>query len=114
MGATHSWSRAVSQKIVGNFVVGTVYSSNEIGQWSGTWLVRRYGVNNGRIIALKCLPDLFPSCEQAAERAMQLGEAFAKGLDQAHGELPVPGSGDELFIPPSASAQRAEALSTAR
>ena len=113
MARTHPWSDIVSQKIVGNFVVGTVYSSNEIGQWTGAWLVRRYGVNNGRIIALKSLPDLFPNCEQAAERAMQLGEEFAKGLDQTIGEVPVPGSGDELFIPPSASAQRAEALSAA-
>lgn len=104
----------MSQKIVGNFVVGTVYSSNEIGQWTGTWLVRRYGVNNGRIIALKAVPDLFPSCEQAAERAMALGEEFAKGLDAGAGDMPVPGSGDELFIPPSASAQRAEAMSVPR
>ncbi len=103
----------MSQKIVGNFVVGTVYSSNEIGQWTGTWLVRHYGVNNGRIIALKSVPDLYPTCQQAAERAMELGEDYARSLDQAMGEMPVPGSGDELFIPPSASAQRSEALSGA-
>jgi len=105
----------VSQKIVGNFVVGTVYTSNEIGQWSGTWLVRRYGVNNGRILALKSVPDLFGSCEQAAERAMQLGEEFAKGLDPETGNGPhaAIGSGDELFIPPSASAQRADAAAGA-
>ena len=42
----------MSQKIVGNFVVGTVYSCDEMGQWTGTWLVRRYGVNNGRIIII--------------------------------------------------------------
>jgi hypothetical protein len=59
----------VSQKIVGNFVVGAVYSSNEIGQWSGTWLVRRYGVNNGRILALQAVPGLFPSCAEAAASA---------------------------------------------
>ena len=112
-GTTHPWSNTVSQKIVGNFVVGTAYCTNNAGQWSGLYLLRRYGVNNGRIIALKSLPDLFPNCEQAAERAMQLGEEFAKGLDQAIVDMPVPGSGDELFIPPSASAQRAEALSTA-
>jgi hypothetical protein len=104
----------VSQKIVGNFVVGTVYASNEIGQWSGIWLVRRYGVNNGRIIGLKQVPELFPTCEQAAERAMQLGEEFAKGLDPDFGAASTPGSGDELFIPPSASAQRADAAAALR
>lgn len=103
----------MSQKIVGNFVVGTVYSSNEIGQWTGAWMVRRYGVNNGRIIALKSVPDLYPTCHEAAERAMHLGEEYAKTLDQALGDMPVTGSGDELFIPPSASAQRSEALSGA-
>lgn len=103
----------MSQKIVGNFVVGVMYSSNEIGQWTGTWLVRRYGVNNGRILALKSVSGVFPTCEQAVERAMQLGEDYARTLDQATGDMPVSGSGDELFIPPSASAQRAEALSGA-
>ena len=101
----------MSQKIVGNFVVGTVYTRNEIGQWTGTWIVRRYGVNNGRILALKAVPELFATCEQAAERAMQLGEAFAKALDPELGNGPsmAIGSGDELFIPPSAGQQRAEA-----
>jgi hypothetical protein len=100
----------VSQKIVGNFVVGTVYSSNEIGKWSATWLVRRYGINNGRILALKTVPGLFDTCEQASERAMELGEEHAKGLDPDTGTGPhlAIGSGDELFIPPSAGTQRAE------
>lgn len=103
----------MSQKIVGNFVVGTVYSSNEIGKWSATWLVRRYGVNNGRILALKSVPDLFASCEQAAERAMELGEDYAKSLDPeaGNGSHVAIGSGDELFIPPSATAQQVDAAS---
>jgi hypothetical protein len=101
---------AVSQKIVGNFVVGTVYSSNEIGQWSGTYVVRRYGVNNGRVIALQAAPGLFANCVEAAENAMQLGEDFAKTLDPDSGATSVPGSGDELFIPPTSStSQRKEA-----
>jgi hypothetical protein len=105
----------VSQKIVGNFVVGTVYTSNEIGQWSGSWIVRRYGVNNGRILALKTVPELFSSCEQAAERAMELGEHFAKALDPDNSDGPqvAIGSGDELFIPPSAGQQRADAATDA-
>ena len=94
----------MSQKIVGNFVVGTVYASNEIGQWTGTYVVRRYGVNNGRVIALKAVPGLFDSCEAAAKQAMELGEQFAKTLDPGSGGVNVPGSGDELFIPPSAGA----------
>jgi hypothetical protein len=102
------WSDAVSQKIVGNFVVGTVYSSNEIGQWSATWMVRRYGVNNGRIIALKPVPGVFDSCNEAVEKAMELGEEYAKGLDMDSGDATMPGSGDELFIPPTATAQRTD------
>jgi hypothetical protein len=87
-----------------------VYSSNEIGKWSATWLVRRYGINNGRILALKTVPGLFDTCEQASERAMELGEEHAKGLDPDTGTGPhlAIGSGDELFIPPSAGTQRAE------
>lgn len=97
----------MSQKIVGNFVVGTVYSCDEKGQWTGTWLVRRYGVNNGRIIATRSVDGAFASCEEAAERAMQQGEDFAKGLDpDSGGASSMPGSGDELFIPPTAAAQR--------
>ena len=105
----------MSQKIVGNFVVGTLYSSNEIGKWSATWLVRRYGVNNGRILALKSLPDLFSSCEEAAARGMELGEEHAKGLDPDTGNSPhlAIGSGDDLFIPPSATAQQVDAANTA-
>lgn len=91
----------MSQKIVGNFVVGTVYTSNEIGQWTGIYLVRRYGVNNGRIIAMKAAPGLYPTCTEAADRAMHLGEEFAKTLDPDSGGMSMPGSGDELFIPPS-------------
>jgi hypothetical protein len=99
----------VSQKIVGNFVVGAVYSSNEIGQWSGTWLVRRYGVNNGRILALQAVPGLFPSCAEAAERAMELGEEFARALDPDSGDASMAAAEEELFIPPTASTQRTEA-----
>lgn len=94
----------MSQKIVGNFVVGTVYASNDIGQWTGTYVVRRYGVNNGRVIALNTVPGVFGSSEEAAKRAMELGEEFAKTLDPDSGDIDVPGSGDELFIPPSAGA----------
>ena len=96
----------MSQKIVGNFVVGTVYSCDEQGQWTGTWLVRRYGVNNGRIIATRNVSGTHASCQEAAERAMQEGEEFAKGLDPDSGGMSMPGSGDELFIPPTAAAQR--------
>jgi hypothetical protein len=97
----------MSQKIVGNFVVGTVYSCDEQGRWTGTWLVRRYGVNNGRIIATQSVPGTHGSCEEAAERAMHAGEQFAKGLDPESGGMgSMPGSGDELFIPPTAGAQR--------
>lgn len=99
----------MSQKIVGNFVVGTVYSSNEIGQWSGSYVVRRYGVNNGRVIALEKVPGLFDSCAQAAERAMELGVKFAKTLDPDSGAMDTPGAEGELFIPPSAGNQRREA-----
>lgn len=98
----------MSQKIIGNFVVGTVYASNEIGQWTGYYLVRRYGVNNGRIIATKAAPGLFSTCAEAAELAMRLGEEFAKSLAPDSGGMSIPGSGDELFIPPSGGAQRAE------
>ena len=104
----------MSQKIVGNFVVGTVYTSNEIGQWTGMYLVRRYGVNNGRIIAMQAAPGLHGSCEEAAEQAMRLGEAFAKSLDPDSGGMSIPGSGDELFIPPSAGPQRSEASHASR
>ena len=97
----------MSQKIVGNFVVGTVYSCDAQGQWSGTWLVRRYGVNNGRIIATRSVSGTFASCQEAADQAMQQGEEFAKGLDpDSGGTGSMPGSGDELFIPPTAAAQR--------
>jgi hypothetical protein len=98
----------VSQKIVGNFVVGTVYSRDEAGKWNGAWLVRRYGVNNGEVIALQSLSGNFGSCEEARSQAMAQGEAYAKGLDAGAGDLgtAAPGSGDELFIPPSAQAQR--------
>ena len=97
----------MSQKIVGNFVVGTVYSCDEQGQWSGTWLVRRYGVNNGRIIATRNVAGTFGSCQEAAQHAMQQGEDFAKSLHPESGaEGTMPGSGDELFIPPTAAAQR--------
>lgn len=97
----------MSQKIVGNFVVGTVYSCDEQGQWTGTWLVRRYGVNNGRIIATGSVEGAHASCQEAAERAMQAGEEFAKGLHPDKGGTgSMPGSGDELFIPPTAAAQR--------
>ena len=100
----------MSQKIVGNFVVGTVYSCNEVGQWNGTYIVRRYGVNNGRVITLQTVPETFKSCEEAAERAMSMGEEFTKTLDLDSGGISMPGSGDELFIPPSASAQRSDAV----
>jgi len=97
----------MSQKIVGNFVVGTVYSCDEQGQWSGTWLVRRYGVNNGRIIATGNVSGTFGSCKEAADQAMQQGEEFAKALAPDSGGVgSMPGSGDELFIPPTAAAQR--------
>ena len=95
----------MSQKIVGNFVVGTVYSRDERGQWNGAWLVRRYGVNNGEVIALQTLSGNFGSCEEARAQAMAQGEAFAKGLDAGAGDKnggAGPGSGDELFIPPTA------------
>ena len=96
----------MSQKIVGNFVVGTVYSCDASDQWTGTWLVRRYGVNNGRIIATRQVQGTFATCHEAAERAMHEGEEFAKGLDPDSGGMSMPGSGDELFIPPTAAAQR--------
>lgn len=102
----------MSQKIVGNFVVGTVYSRDEAGKWSGAWLVRRYGVNNGQVIALQTLSDGYGSCEEAKTQAMAQGEAYAKGLDPEAGNgkgNAAPGSGDELFIPPSAQAQRSPA-----
>jgi hypothetical protein len=99
----------VSQKIVGNFVVGTVYSRDDGGKWNGAWLVRRYGVNNGQVIALRTLADGFGSCEEAKTQAMAKGEEYAKGLDPRVGDGGnAPGSGDELFIPPTAQAQRAQ------
>lgn len=96
----------MSQKIVGNFVVGTVYSCDEMGQWTGTWLVRRYGVNNGRIIATRSVAGTYATCQEAAEKAMHEGEEFAKSLDPDSGGMSIPGSGDELFIPTSAASQR--------
>jgi hypothetical protein len=100
----------MSQKIVGNFVVGTVYSREDDGKWSGAWVVRRYGINNGQVIALQRLSDRFGSCEEARTQAMAQGEAFAKGLDAKAGDSgnPAPGSGDELFIPPTAQAAKAQ------
>lgn len=101
----------MSQKIVGNFVVGTVYSRDRSGKWNGTWVVRRYGVNNGEVIALQSLSGDFGSCEEARTQAMAEGEAYAKALDSGTGDQggAAPGSGDELFIPPSAQAQRPQA-----
>ena len=100
----------MSQKIVGNFVVGTMYSRNDAGKWSGSWLVRRYGINNGQVIALQTLSDAFGSCEEARTQAMVEGEAYAKGLDATAGDSgnPAPGSGDELFIPPTAQAAKTQ------
>ena len=99
----------MTQKIVGNFVVGTVYSPTGQGKWSGAWMVRRYGINNGQVIALQTLPDDFGSCEEARTQAMAQGEAYAKGLDAEAGDNgdPAPGSGDELFIPPTAQPVKA-------
>jgi hypothetical protein len=94
----------MSQKIVGNFLVGTVYSRDDAGQWNGAWVVRRYGVNNGEVIALQTLSDNFGSCEEAREHPLAQGAAYAKGLDARAGEkngAAAPGSGDELFIPPT-------------
>jgi len=100
----------VSQKIVGNFVVGTVYSRDGEGKWNGAWVVRRYGVNNGQVIALQTLSGNFGSCEEARAQAMAQGEAYAKGLaaDAGNNGNPAPGSGDELFIPPTAQPVKAE------
>jgi hypothetical protein len=100
----------MSQKIVGNFVVGTVYSREDDGKWSGAWVVRRYGINNGQVIALQRLSDHFGSCEEARTQAMAQGEAYAKGLAATAGDSgnPAPGSGDELFIPPTAQAAKAQ------
>jgi len=100
----------VTQKIVGNFVVGTVYSRNDQGKWSGAWLVRRYGINNGQVIALQSVTGDFGSCEEARTQAMVEGEAYAKGLDAKAGDSgnPAPGSGDELFIPPTAQAAKTQ------
>lgn len=100
----------MSQKIVGNFVVGSVYASNEIGQWTGFYLVRRYGVNNGRIIAMKAAPGLHPDCHEASEEAMRLGEEFARNLDPDSGTISHPSPGDELFIPPSAGPRLVEGV----
>jgi len=101
----------LSQKIVGNFVVGTVYSRDEQGKWNGAWVVRRYGVNNGQVIALQTLSGNFGSCEEARTQAMVQGEAYAKGLDASHGDngAAAPGSGDELFIPPTAQPVKPQA-----
>ncbi|MEO8159853.1 MAG: hypothetical protein ABI588_00430 [Arenimonas sp.] len=98
----------MSQKIVGNFVVGTVYTCTGDGQWNGTWMVRRYGVNNGQVIALQSLPDDFGSLEEARNGAMAKGEEFANALAPEAGDGSSPASGDELFIPPSAQAQRTQ------
>jgi len=99
----------VSQKIVGNFVVGTVYSRGDDGKWNGAWVVRRYGINNGQVIALQTLQGNFGSCEEARTQAMVQGEAYAKGLaaDAGNNGNPAPGSGDELFIPPTAQPVKA-------
>ena len=101
----------MSQKIVGNFVVGTVYSRDDEGNWSGAWLVRRYGVNNGQVIALQTLSGNFATCEEARAQAMAQGVAYAKGLDAGTGDSrnPAPGSSDELFIPPTSQPARAQA-----
>src|SRR4051794_33297959 len=100
----------MSQKIVGNFVVGTVYSRDDEGQWKGAWVVRRYGINNGQVIGMQTLSDNFGSCEEARTQAMIQGEAFAKGLaaDAGNSGTPAPGSSDELFIPPTAQRVKAE------
>lgn len=103
----------MSQKIVGNFVVGSVYASNEIGQWSGFYLVRRYGVNNGRIIAMKAAPGLYSNSEEAVGEAMRLGEDYAKTLDPDSGTSNQPSPGDELFIPPSAGPRMVEDMKAA-
>lgn len=100
----------MSQKIVGNFVVGSVFASNEIGQWTGYYLVRRYGVNNGRIIAMKAAPGLYPDCHEASGEAMRLGEEFARNLDPDSGTTSHPSPGDELFIPPSAGPMLVEGV----
>jgi len=99
----------MSQKIVGNFVVGTVYSRDDQGKWNGAWVVRRYGVNNGQVIALQTLSGNYGSCEEARTQAMAQGEAYAKGLaaDAGNSGNPAPGSGDELFIPPTAQPLKA-------
>jgi hypothetical protein len=101
----------VSQKIVGNFVVGTVYSRDGEGKWNGAWLVRRYGVNNGQVIALQTLEGNFGSCEEARAQAMAQGEAYAKGLDASLGSngAAAPGASDELFIPPTAQPVKPQA-----
>ena len=93
---------------MGNFVVGTVYSRDGDGKWNGAWLVRRYGINNGQVIALQTLEGNFGSCEEARTQAMAKGEAYAKTLDAGAGDSgnPAPGSGDELFIPPTAQASK--------
>ena len=100
----------MSQKIVGNFVVGTVYSRDGEGKWTGAWVVRRYGVNNGQVIALQTLSGNFGNSEEARTQAMAQGEAYAKGLDAGFGDNgnAAPGSGDELFIPPTAQAAKAQ------
>ena len=98
----------MSQKIVGNFVVGSVYAKNEIGQWTGFYLVRRYGVNNGRILALQAAPGLYPSYSDAADEAMRLGEDYAKTLDPDSGTNNEASPGEELFIPPSAGPRMVE------
>ncbi len=98
----------MSQKIIGNFVVGSVYANNEIDQWTGYYLVRRYGVNNGRIIVMKAAPGLYPDCHEASAEAMRLGEEYARTLDPDSGTVTQPSPGDELFIPPSAGPRLVE------
>lgn len=98
----------MSQKIIGNFVVGSVYAGNEMGQWTSSYLVRRYGVNNGHIIAMKAAPGLYRDCHQASDEAMRLGEEYAKTLDPDSGTVTQPSPGDELFIPPSAGPRLVE------
>lgn len=95
----------MSQKIVGNFVVGTVYSRADDGKWNGAWLVRRYGVNHGEVIALETLSGGYGSLEEAREQAMAKGEVYARALAPEAGDGIAPaGAGEELFIPPTAHA----------
>ena len=72
--------------------------------------MRRYGVNNGQVVALQTLSGNFGSCEEARTQAMAQGEAYAKtlGADAGDSGNPAPGSGDELFIPPTAQAAKTQ------